>query len=146
MPTANIPREVFCRSRATDVRAKRKICNARVTVSTLEGLLNQRHITSLLASLIAMTFSCLAQREPVLKQIDLPHPYYYREMYLPQLTTGPGAVAWSPDYKPDCTPDSKWIIYSSYVNDAVELWVLDLRDKKAHQLTSEGAVNLEPRF
>jgi len=24
-----------------------------------------------------------------LKQIDLPHPYYYREMYLPQLTTGP---------------------------------------------------------
>ena len=28
----------------------------------------------------------------------------------------------------------------------VELWVLDLRDKKAHQLTSDGAVNLEPRF
>ncbi len=30
----------------------------------------------------------MAQREPVLKQIDLPHSYYYREMYLPQLTTG----------------------------------------------------------
>ena len=30
-----------------------------------------------------------AQREPVLKQIDVPHPYYFREMYLPQLTTGP---------------------------------------------------------
>ncbi|MGA7567807.1 MAG: hypothetical protein WBW53_17265, partial [Terriglobales bacterium] len=41
--------------------------------------------------------SCFAQRDPVLKQIDLPHPYYYREMYLPQLTTGPSAVAWSPD-------------------------------------------------
>src|ERR1700694_1510930 len=40
---------------------------------------------------------CLAQREPVLKQIDLPHPYYYREMYLPQLTTGPSGAAWSPD-------------------------------------------------
>ena len=26
---------------------------------------------------------CFAQREPVLKQIDLPHPYYFREMYLP---------------------------------------------------------------
>jgi len=37
----------------------------------------------------------LAQREPVLKQIDLPHPYYFREMYLPQLTSGPSSVAWS---------------------------------------------------
>jgi TolB protein len=159
------------------VRAKPNICNARVTVSTLEGLLNQRHITALLASLIA-AFTCLAQREPVLKQINVPHPYYFREMYLPQLTTGPSAVAWSPDsksliysktgslwrqnldsaeteqltwgagydYQPDSSPDGRWIIYSSYVNDAVELWVLDLRDKKAHQLTSEGAVNLEPRF
>src|SRR6202030_1872066 len=98
MPTANIPRELFCRSRATDVRAKPKICNARVSVSTLEGLLHQRHITALLASLIA-AFTCLAQREPVLKQIDVPHPYYFREMYLPQLTTGPVAVAWSPDSK-----------------------------------------------
>jgi TolB protein len=35
----------------------------------------------------------VAQRDPVLKQIDLPHSYYYREMYLPQLTTGPSAVA-----------------------------------------------------
>ena len=38
-----------------------------------------------------------AQREPVLKQINEPHPYYFREMYLPQLTTGPSAVAWTPD-------------------------------------------------
>ena len=37
------------------------------------------------------------QREPVLKQIDLPHNYYYREMYLPQLTSGPSSVALSPD-------------------------------------------------
>jgi TolB protein len=38
-----------------------------------------------------------AQRAPVLPQIKLPHDYYYREMYLPQVTTGPSAVAWSPD-------------------------------------------------
>ena len=143
----------------------------------MEGILNNRHITALLASLIA-TFSCLAQREPVLKQIDLPHPYYFREMYLPQLTTGPSAVAWSPDsksliysmggslwrqnldsteteeltwgpgydYQPDCSPDGRWVIYSSYANDALELWALDLQGKRTHQLTSEGAVNLEPRF
>ena len=37
-----------------------------------------------------------AQRRPVLPSITLPHPYYYRELYLPQLTTGPSAVTWSP--------------------------------------------------
>ena len=36
-------------------------------------------------------------RDPVLKQIDVPHPYYYREMYLPQVTSGPSGAAWSPD-------------------------------------------------
>ncbi|HLW22843.1 MAG TPA: CehA/McbA family metallohydrolase [Steroidobacteraceae bacterium] len=59
---------------------------------------------SLLRSLIA---ACLtaglcsaavhAERAPVLGQIDLPHPYYYREMFLPQLTSGPSALAWLPD-------------------------------------------------
>ena len=39
----------------------------------------------------------MAEREPVLKQIDLPHSYYFREMYLPQLTSGPSSVAFSPD-------------------------------------------------
>jgi len=38
-----------------------------------------------------------AQRLPVLKQIDLPYSLYYREMYLPQLTSGPSSVAWMPD-------------------------------------------------
>jgi dipeptidyl aminopeptidase/acylaminoacyl peptidase len=38
-----------------------------------------------------------AQREPVLPQIKEPHSYYYREMYLPQLTSGPSGAAWSPD-------------------------------------------------
>ncbi len=37
-----------------------------------------------------------AQRRPVLPQIALPHGYYYREMYVPQVTTGPSSVAWAP--------------------------------------------------
>ena len=37
-----------------------------------------------------------AQRQPVLPQIKVPHSYYYREMYLPQLTSGPSSVTWSP--------------------------------------------------
>jgi len=51
------------------------------------------HAPSFLA-LFLSSIACCAQREPVLKQIDLPHSYYYREMYLPQLTTGPSAAAW----------------------------------------------------
>jgi dipeptidyl aminopeptidase/acylaminoacyl peptidase len=120
----------------------------------------------------------MAQREPVLKQIDLPHPYYYREMYLPQLTTGPSSVAWLPDsrtvvysmagslwkqkldspdaeqltagpgydYQPDCSRDGRWVVYSSYANDAIELWALNLDTRQSRQLTSGGAVNVEPRF
>jgi hypothetical protein len=38
-----------------------------------------------------------AQRAPVLQQIKVRHPYYFREMFLPQATSGPGAAAWSPD-------------------------------------------------
>jgi hypothetical protein len=36
-------------------------------------------------------------REPVLKQVDLPHSYYWRELYLPQLTSGPSSVSFAPD-------------------------------------------------
>ena len=134
-----------------------------------------------LPALIALVASCVplyAQREPVLKQIDLPHPYYFREMYLPQLTTGASAVSWSADgkflvysmagslwrqepgsseatqlttgagydYQPDCSHDGRWVIYSSYLKDAVELWTLDLQTMETHALTSGGFVNLEPRF
>ena len=38
-----------------------------------------------------------AQRAPVLQQIKVRHPYYYREMFIPQVTSGPSAAAWSPD-------------------------------------------------
>ncbi|MGO9634705.1 MAG: CehA/McbA family metallohydrolase [Steroidobacteraceae bacterium] len=119
-----------------------------------------------------------AERAPVLGQIDLPHPYYYREMYLPQLTGGPSSLAWSPDskelvyamagslwrqkigegsaqqltaataydYQPDWSPDGRWVIFSSYRGDAIELWVLDLQSGGTQPLTQNGAVNTEPRF
>ena len=38
-----------------------------------------------------------AQRAPVLRQVKTPHPYYFREMLIPQVTTGPSGAAWSPD-------------------------------------------------
>ncbi len=37
-----------------------------------------------------------AAREPVLSQVKLPHNYYWRELYIPQLTTGPSSAAFMP--------------------------------------------------
>jgi TolB protein len=147
------------------------------SMKSLSGDVLRRCIVLFLACL-ATGIALFAQREPVLKQIDLPHPYYFREMYLPQLTSGPSAAAWTADgrsliysmagtlwkqspesseteqvtagagydYQPDCSPDGRWVIYSSYADDAMELWVLDLQTRKTQKLTSEGAVNVEPRF
>ncbi len=76
--------------------------------------------------------TCFAQREPVLKQIDLPHAYYFREMYLPQLTTGPSAVAWS--------PDSKSVVYSM----GGSLWRQELGSPKADELTTSPGYDYQP--
>jgi TolB protein len=99
-------------------------------------------------------------------------------MYLPQVTSGPSSVAWSPDgtelvysmqgslwrqrlgtteaiqltdgpgydYQPDWSPDGRSIVYTSYRNDALELWVLDTRDGSTRALVANGAVNLDPRW
>src|SRR6202166_3355669 len=75
---------------------------------------------------------CLAERQPVLQQIDLPHPYYFREMYLPQLTSGPSSLAWS--------PDSKELIYSM----AGSLWRQPLNSGVAQQLTADAAYDYQP--
>ena len=37
-------------------------------------------------------------------------------------------------------------IYSSYRDDAVELWLLEVSSGKTHPLTGNGAVNVEPRW
>jgi len=82
--------------------------------------------------LFMSVLGCLAQREAVLKQIDLPHPYYFREMYLPQLTTGPSAAAWS--------PDSRSLVYSM----AGSLWRQELGSTKGEQLTAGPGYDYQP--
>jgi Tol biopolymer transport system component len=143
------------------------------------------HIVPRVMLVVGLAISAVshAERRPVLEQVDLPHPYYYREMYLPQLTSGPSSVAWSPDsreliysmagslwrqsvaaensktdgaarqltagshdYQPDWSPDGRWVIYSSYRNDAMELWLLDVSTGAAKPLLANGGVNVEPRF
>ena len=57
-----------------------------------------RTIPALLSLLtLCVADASLAARVPVLRQVDLPHSYYYREMFLPQLTSGPSSVEFSPD-------------------------------------------------
>jgi len=72
------------------------------------------------------------QRRPVLPQIDLPHPYYYRELYLPQLTSGPSSLAWA--------PDSKELVYSM----AGSLWRQKLDSKEAEQITDGPGYDYQP--
>jgi Tol biopolymer transport system component len=54
-------------------------------------------VAGALAAPSAPTAGGPARREPVLKQVRVPHPYYWREMYVPQVTSGPMAATWSPD-------------------------------------------------
>jgi hypothetical protein len=82
--------------------------------------------------LLATSLPLFAQREPVLKQIDLPHSYYYRELYLPQLTTGPSSVAWA--------RDSRSVIYSM----AGSLWRQTLGSTVAEQLTAGPGYDYQP--
>jgi TolB protein len=73
-----------------------------------------------------------AQRRPVLPQIDEPHPYYFRELYLPQLTSGPSSLTWS--------PDSKELIYSM----AGSLWRQRVDSSNATQITDGEGYDYQP--
>ncbi len=123
--------------------------------------------------------SAQAERERVLKQVDLPHDYYWRELYLPQLTTGPSSLSFTPegghlvysmagslwrqaigstsadelthangayDYQPDVSRDGRFVVFARYDGAAIELWRLDLASGAEQRLTSDGAVNVEPRL
>ncbi len=76
--------------------------------------------------------SLFAERLPVLRQIDEPHPYYYREMYLPQVTSGPDAAAWS--------PDGTELVYAMQGS----LWRQRVGSSEAIQLTDGPGYDNEP--
>ena len=86
----------------------------------------------ILVGLALTSLTASAQRDPVLKQIDLPHRYYYREMYLPQLTTGPSAAAWM--------PDSRSLVYSM----AGSLWRQEVDSERAQELTAGPGYDYQP--
>ena len=86
----------------------------------------------LAVALLLFSFVAQAERATVLKQIDVPHNYYFREMYLPQLTSGPSALAWS--------PDGKELVYSMQGS----LWRQALDSGIAVQLTAGPGYDYQP--
>lgn len=88
-----------------------------------------RWIAALTAVLAA---AAAAERAPVLKQIGVPHDYYYREMYLPQAQSGPPAPAWAPDGR------------SLVVAMQGSLWRIDPESGRATQLTNGPGYDSQP--
>ena len=88
------------------------------------------------APLVGLFLLCacavLADRKPVLFQIKLPHDYYFREMYLPQLTTGPSSLTFS--------PDGKELVYSM----AGSLWRQAIGSDQATELTHASGYDYQP--
>jgi TolB protein len=82
---------------------------------------------ALALALLGIAGAAHAEREPVLKQVDLPHSYYWRELYLPQLTTGPSSAAFM--------PDGKTLIYSM----GGSLWRQAIGSEEAVELTHPRA-------
>ena len=84
------------------------------------------------AAPLPITGGLQAQRAPVFKQVDLPHAYYWREMYVPQVTSGPSSATWS--------PDGTELIYSMQGT----LWRQHIDSPVATQLTSGPVYDYQP--
>jgi TolB protein len=83
-----------------------------------------------LASLAS--FATHAERKTVLAQVAVPHNYYYREMYLPRVTTGPSAA--------DFSPDGGTLVFSM----GGSLWKQAIDSTVAQQLTDGPGYDLQP--
>ncbi len=94
--------------------------------------MRMRRCMLLLASLLACAGAAAAGRERVLRQVDLPHDYYYREMYLPQLTSGPTRPAFS--------PDGTELVYAM----AGSLWRQRIGSDEAFELTHGPGYDAQP--
>lgn len=93
----------------------------------------RRQMAMVAALLLGVTGPADAGREAVLKQVDLPHSYYWRELYIPQLTTGPSSLSF--------TPDGKTLVYSM----GGSLWRHAIGSDEAIELThARGGYDYQP--
>ena len=86
----------------------------------------------LLGMTIVLVSPLAGQRDTVLRQVRLPHTYYWLEMYVPQVTSGPSAATWS--------PDGKALVYSMQGT----LWRQTIGDTLADQLTDGPGYDFQP--
>jgi TolB protein len=99
--------------------------------STLTGHI--RLAAAICALLQFLPLAAGAAREPVLGQVKLPHNYYWRELYIPQLTTGPSSVAFM--------PSGDELVYSR----AGSLWRQRMEGNQGVEIThAEGAYDYQP--
>ena len=93
---------------------------------------NPALLALLVLSTLCVADAALAARVPVLRQVELPHSYYFREMFLPQLTSGPSSVAFS--------PDGKSVVYSM----GGSLWRQAIDSDTADELTYGPGYDYQP--
>ena len=94
-------------------------------------MIKRVHVT--VAVLMVATNAVQSQRRDTpLEQVKVPHSYYWREMYVPQVTSGPSALTWS--------PDGHEIIYSMQGS----LWRQRLGTTSAMQITSGDSYDYQP--
>jgi len=111
--------------------AQRRINRPRITKPNPGDSVSRRlRFISLLLGVVPSGLLCA--QPPVVPAIDLPHSYYYREMYLPQLTSGPSSLAWA--------PDSRELVYSM----AGSLWRQKIDSTTAEQLTDGPGYDYQP--
>lgn len=88
----------------------------------------------LAAGVLVLVPSLLAgqRREPPLEHVRVPHAYYWREMYVPQVTSGPSSLTWS--------PNGRELIYSMQGS----LWRQTVGSTVATQLTAGETYDFQP--
>lgn len=87
---------------------------------------------SILAALSAPAPTSAAERAPALAGVTAPHSYYWREMYVPQLTSGPSSLAWAPDGK------------SLYFSMQGRIWRQKIDSSRAEEITASHGYDYQP--
>jgi TolB protein len=82
--------------------------------------------------LVLCTPADAQRRETPLEHVKVPHAYYWREMYVPQVTSGPSSFTWS--------PNGREVIYSMQGS----LWRQLVGTTVATQLTSGPTYDFQP--
>ena len=93
---------------------------------------NRVILLSLMIPVLLLGSAAEADREPVLSQITAPHNYYFREMYLPRVTTGPSSPAWM--------PSGRELVYSMQGS----LWRQSIDSETAVQITDGDGYDSQP--